>query len=222
MDGSRLIPPGFQAPDELRIYTAARPDDPKGGYGGLCIPDGTVLPGTINGEPTARIIGRHRINPFRPDDPLPKEPPPAGEGDPLIRPGEKHWAPHGDADFNFTKLDGVESPTSLKSASITNGYDRRVVLQGPVLTLVLQPGETRTIASPIHQRVPSVFKKGELFNPNKFSVRGYSAYQVLRDLAAESTRSMILNGGHKMPERPFDIATVDKILAVSKFTVQEL
>lgn len=41
-----------QAPNELRISVAARPDDPKGGYGGPCIPDGTVLPGTIDGEPT--------------------------------------------------------------------------------------------------------------------------------------------------------------------------
>lgn len=177
----------------------------KGGYGGPMIPDGTVLPGAVEGPPTHGLV-EPGIAGMRKGPAIP------GSNAALRVPDE----------FAFTTLSEVKNPTNLRDASITNGYDRDILLKGPVLTLFLKKGETRTIKSPVYQRVPKAYVEGERWNPDVFDIVGHSAVDVLRDMAAERTRSILRDQPPEKWTTDVDLAALDEILKLSKFTVQEL
>jgi hypothetical protein len=185
------------------------PLDPRGGYGGPAIP-GDDLPASIPrvpGPATHELIARH-MGSLRKGPAIPGEP-----GKELVVP---------DA-FNYTQLAEVKGADNTRAASITNGYDRDILLEGPVLKMFLKKGETRTIRGPVFQRVPRFplrnEQTAEKFNPAAFDILGHAAVDVLKDMAAERTRSILR--GQDTPGN-VDNITVGRLLELSKFTVTEL
>jgi hypothetical protein len=178
------------------VYPAGFNEDPRGGYGGPAIP-GDDLPASIprTGAPPTYKFARN------------------------VPLGDVHGVPE---PHNFTHLAEVKNPPNTHSASITNGYDRDILLEGPVLKMFLKKGETRTIRGPVFQRVARFpgERPNERFNPSAFTIVGHNAVDVLKDMAAERTRS-ILRGETGSPYA-VDHITVGRLLELSKFTVTEI